>query len=103
MIEKAIDILHDIMAEGFTVGDRIFDVEQDESDAIQIAILALEELQQYRKIGTVDGYRAARKKMKPLSPLLNDNGIYYCPICEREAKFKYDLHCSGCGQALKWW
>lgn len=64
MIEKAIDILHDIMAEGFTVGDRIFDVEQDESDAIQIAILALEELQQYRQIGTIDDCRKAVENVK---------------------------------------
>ena len=66
-IEKAVDILHDIMEEGFIVGDRIFDMEPDESDAIQTAIYGLQELQQYRQIGTVDklaSYEEAEEKAR---------------------------------------
>jgi hypothetical protein len=29
-----------------------------------------------------------------------NRNILYCPICERHARRKYDLYCSGCGQKL---
>lgn len=30
----------------------------------------------------------------------NENGVLYCPICERRARNEYDMYCSGCGRKL---
>lgn len=72
----------------------------DCKDAAVVAIKALEEIQQYRKIGTVEECREAVEKQKPKKPHRNyekfsglwckcgwylgqkrDLGIKYCPNC----------------------
>ena len=107
-IEKVIDILHDIMVEGFTVGDRIFDMEPDESEAIQTSMSGLQELQQYRQIGTVDECRAAREKQIPKKPIDDKYRHKCCPACgwvillNGVQEERFTPHCENCGQAIEW-
>lgn len=92
---------------------------EPEDYAIEDAIAALKEVQQYREIGTVEECREARKKQNPkepngrveVDPVIADNGAYvdaeiyvnlFCPICgacvggdEWRDKF-----CCKCGQAI---
>lgn len=90
----------------------------------KIAISALEEIQQYRAIGTVEEGREARKKQIPKKPNKRQVGtnilmskIYYCPICDKKLydcaikKGKLDYvspgskkskFCEDCGQAIDW-
>ena len=44
-----------------------FDHAQDVNEALEIAKQALEEIQQYRKIGTVEECRDAAEKQKPMT------------------------------------
>lgn len=65
-------------------------------------ISALEEIQRYRKIGTVEECREAKEKQKPKKPILhNDNGRLRkaCPVC---GCFFSPLSrsCPKCGQAI---
>ena len=99
---------------------------QDESEAIQTTISGLQELKQYRKIGTVDKCRAtrdelielqeylklgtvnecweARERHTPKEPIIKTiNGIM-CTACPKCFCFSIpeSKYCSNCGQALKW-
>lgn len=78
----------------------------------QILISALEEIQQYRALGTTEELREAREKQVPkkavfVHPIqLNDGGDYMCPACKTGTilnayggKSKY---CPWCGQAIDW-
>ena len=70
--------------------------------AKEIAIKALEEVQQYREIGTVEECRKAVEKQKAKKPVLrNDNGKLRksCPVC---GCFFSPLSrsCPKCGQAI---
>lgn len=78
-------------------------------DALQVAIKALEELQQYRTIGTVEECRAAvekqtAKKVKSISQV-KDGDIYVgligrCPCCG-DILEEDTVYCD-CGQKLDW-
>lgn len=70
--------------------------------AIDTAIKALEEIQQYKEIGTVEECREAVEKQKAKKPVLrNDNGKLRksCPVC---GCFFSPLSrsCPKCGQAI---
>lgn len=74
------------------------------TEALNMAISALKEIQQYRSIGTVEEFREAREKQKPKKPVLsNDNGRLRkgCPVC---GCFFSPLsrNCPKCGQAIKY-
>lgn len=79
------------------------------NDANDVAIKALEEVQQYRALGTVEELRVARDK-QVAKKLLNDGMripfSYYCPSCKEELSddgYKpYDEYCCNCGQKLDW-
>ena len=66
--------------------------------AAQIAINALEEVQQYRSIGTLYECRLAVEKMKPKRPI-NRCMFSECPTCGN-VEIKDCKHCPDCGQAL---
>lgn len=75
--------------------------------ALEVIIQALEEIQQYRAIGTVEECRAAVEKQKPKKPT---EDVYYhkcCPNCgwvvyQDEFGGRYLPHCENCGQAIDW-
>ena len=72
----------------------------DANEAIKTAIKALEEVQQYRAIGTPEECRAAVEKQtaKKISSA-------WCPSCKKyltTQHLKEKYHCVYCGQKLDW-
>ena len=81
--------------------------------AIEIAIEALKEVQQYREIGTVEECRDAREKQKPKKCVVDscpDHTHYKCPLCGqiKLSIYKHGFprlgritkYCENCGQAI---
>lgn len=71
---------------------------------MEMAIKALEEIQQYRVIGTVDECRDAMEKQKEKKPVKfdscgNKTEEYRCAVCHEIVCRKY---CDYCGQKLDW-
>ena len=105
----------------FTCGIRI-DVNDTECTfgrALTVAMQALEEIQEYREIGTVEECRKAREKQMPqnpkdelkIKPILDENGAYVdadttvyllCPNCGEMVGIEdnCDRFCHECGQAI---
>ena len=73
-------------------------------DMCKLAIQALEEIQQYRAIGTVEEFKALKEKNEPKKTLYNGANWYKCPNgCEVHKKaFEKDWYCPKCGQRLDW-
>lgn len=67
---------------------------------IKMAISAMQELQQYRQIGTPKECREARRKQEPKKYKLI-NSVRCCPECDSPIKVCYDF-CKTCGQAIDW-
>ena len=85
----------------------------DCKDAAVVAIKALEEIQKYREIGTVEECREAVEKQKPKAPDYEGDGYadgymvydtWICPNCGEKYEVDYDdyEHCPNCGQAIRW-
>lgn len=76
----------------------------DRHKAFDAAIAALEEIQWYRGLGTVEECRRAMEKQKPKKPI-DDTAFGVCPNCHNEFNSElvneYDIkHCIYCGQAI---
>lgn len=81
-------------------------------EALDMAISALKEVQQYRAIGTVEECRDAVGKQKPKAPDYEGDGYddkgeliydtWICPSCGEKYEVDYDdyKHCPECGQRL---
>lgn len=83
-------------------------------EAVDMAIKALEEVQKYRKIGTVEECREAVEKQTAKKPTLIDykkyanfvdnvdflQDAYWCPNCKRVVRS--GSFCRDCGQKLGW-
>lgn len=71
-------------------------------EAVSMAMDAVEELQKYHAIGTVEECQEARKKQQAITPITNQHW-YACPECgsTRSIKQKHS-YCHECGQALDW-
>lgn len=73
-----------------------------------IAINALEEVQQYRAIGTLEECKIAVEKQRPKKPINPDDdyGTFKCPNCNglifTEDRFETHRYCLLCGQKLDW-
>lgn len=85
------------------------------TEAMGMAINALEEVQQYREIGTPEECRAWKEKQnaKKIISFDYNNGTvnYGCPVCKRKIISKIDSkwcggtfneYCDRCGQKLDW-
>lgn len=90
--------------------------EEKYCEALDTAVKALEEVQQYREIDTVEGCRAAVQKQTPKRPDYTDysnicqaDGKFYpktyvCPCCDMPYEYDgyhYD-YCPNCGQKIDW-
>ena len=62
------------------------------------AIKALEEVQQYRAIGTPDECLAAVEKMKPKKTAMEAIKVHICPVCGFSGIYDY---CGNCGQRVQ--
>ena len=78
------------------------------NEVIDMAIKALEEVQQYRAIGTTEECRAAVEKQMAKKPINTDDeyGTFQCPNCNglifTVDRFETHKHCLLCGQLLDW-
>lgn len=104
--EKAIEQLE-------RISKKLGDIGETE-DWTEVAIQALEEVQQYRKIGTVEECREAVEKQTAKKPTLIDykkyanfvdnadflQDAYWCPNCKQVVGS--GSFCRDCGQKLDW-
>ena len=88
---------------------------EDDYKANEMAIRALEEVQQYRAIGTPEECRAAVEKQKAKKPIMKqyfedlEDEYLCCPTCGEiltdripaDNKTFY-FHCMNCGQKFDW-
>lgn len=92
----------------------------DSLEILRIAVNALEEIQQYRAIGTVEDCRAAMEKQTPKNPIktniyegeraeiLKKRGainpeVFKCPACKKIIDPGYsNSYCKKCGQRIDW-
>ena len=58
----------------------------------------LEEIQQYRAIGTVEECLAAVEKMKPKKTAIEAIKVHICPVCGFSGIYDY---CGNCGQRVQ--
>lgn len=92
------------------------------AEPYELAIKALEEVQQYRSIGTVEECKEVREKQIRKKPSERKTGgnklkrvFYHCPICRKElldiaylngkidhVKGRKIKFCCDCGQAIDW-
>lgn len=68
--------------------------------ADDMAIKALEEIQEYRAIGTIEEFKALKEKATPKNPVGLRKNI--CPSCSQIVIDSSQKHCEKCGQAIKW-
>lgn len=78
-------------------------------EALDMAIQALEEVKQYRALGTVEELKEAREKQMAKKVIVEDDGdSLLCPSCGLELMGSINdpdhdpYYCFECGQALKW-
>lgn len=85
----------------------------DSIESMEIAINALEEVQQYRAIGTLEECREAVEKQKAKKPDFEGDGYadghlvydtWICPCCGKHYEVDYDDYdfCPNCGQKIDW-
>ena len=93
---------------------------EEGTEIYKMAISALKEIQQYRKIGTVEECREAVEKQKPKKPHRNYKkfsglwckcgwylgqkqclDIKYCPKCGKLLDSSFRSFCANCGQRLE--
>lgn len=92
-----------------------FDHAGDVNEALEIAKQALEEIQQYREIGSLEECREAAEKQKAKRPTIQkerfSSNTYNCPTCGNRLinrdiagwyggkRYKF---CHECGQSIQW-
>lgn len=85
--------------------------EAQENEAVDMAIKALEEIEQYRELGNVEELKEAKEKQTPKIPNIEGDGYadghlvydtWICPNCEEHYEIDYDDYdyCPKCGQAI---
>ena len=67
-------------------------------NAVDIAIKALEEVHQYRAIGTPEECQTAVEKMKPKKTAIEAIKVHICPVCGFSGIYDY---CGNCGQRVQ--
>ena len=97
---KIIKVLDDIWTFGHEPTD-------EERLAANKAIALIQELEQYRAIGTVEECREARERQRVKKPVKDEYDHKCCPNCgwvvyKDEWGGRYLTHCENCGQAISW-
>lgn len=102
---EAKDYLEDAIKEGQCYGDEI--VVRDDEEALKTAIKALEEIREYRAIGTIEECRKAREKEEIKELKLYgecEDAKLLCPSCGEDLFDLIDCgfsNCPYCGQAIE--
>jgi hypothetical protein len=77
----------------------------EQKKAFEMAIQALEEIQAYRAIGTIEEFKALKEKNEPKKPF--DKGKFanlyvgLCSVCGEGVNSQM-IYCDKCGFALDW-
>lgn len=79
----------------------------EQSEALEIIKTAVNELLQYRQIGTVDECRAAREKQTPKKVRFKTKNSVSLPCCPNCGETYCDCsggenYCKNCGQKWEW-
>ena len=75
----------------------------EQKEAFQMAINALEEIQQYKALGTVEELRLAKEKQTPKKPIFTeDKQFALCPCCDMKGLIDKQKYCDNCGKKLDW-
>lgn len=104
---KKVDYAEMVCAPAFAYGYE-YVYPEPEDYAIEEAIKALNEIQQYREIGTVEECREAVEKQRAKKPkeLDTEYGYFICGNCGGAIAytddFKSHKYCLNCGQAIQW-
>lgn len=104
---KKVDYAELVCAPAFAYGYE-YVYPEPEDYAIEEAITALKEIQQYREIGTVEECREAVEKQTPKKPVKDKYHHNCCPNCgwivsgEGGYGEEFCPHCENCGQAIRW-
>ncbi|MBE5932960.1 MAG: hypothetical protein E7263_06050 [Lachnospiraceae bacterium] len=80
-------------------------------EAVDMAICSLEEIQQYRKLGTIEELRVAKDKQEEKQVSFHGDGYYNgnlvydeyeCPSCGKKYELDFEEHnfCPNCGQHM---
>ena len=108
--EEAIEILDEVKE----LDDSMYAYNPKYMDAVDMAIEALIEVQQYREIGSVEECQEAVDKQKPKNPSVHKqqySDAYNCSKCgwtfihKNETGWFCGQHykfCPNCGQAIQW-
>ena len=87
---------------------------QIRKEALYMAIQALEKIQAYREIGTIEEFKALKEKAEPYKPQEYEDKYYGCKcgevLLEKWEEYPKKLmpkswglpYCLGCGQKLDW-
>ena len=63
----------------------------------------IEEVKQYRELGTVEELRIAKEKQIPKKPIFTeDKQFALCPCCDMKGLIDKQEYCDNCGQAIDW-
>ena len=98
----------------FAKSNKDADVEGCEENifVLKNAMQSLEELEQYKALGTVEELKEAREKRTPKTPCIEGDGYdpegnpvydtWYCPNCDKDYEIDYHDYdyCPKCGQAI---
>lgn len=72
-------------------------------NAYRMAIQALEEVQKYREIGSIEECRASREKQIAKKPdFTEDKEFALCHCCNGKGLLNKQKYCDNCGQKLDW-
>ena len=74
---------------------------KNEIQGYEMAIKALEEIQKYREIGTVEEFREAVENQKEKKPLIYQRRKY-CIVCGEDVGRYFGNFCRHCGQHIDW-
>ena len=90
-------------------------IPHDLLEEFDYAIQSLEEVEQYRALGTVEELKEAKEKQIPKKPELIEDKMWTCPCCDNNLMHKWlkyptELmpkseglpYCMSCGQKLDW-
>lgn len=94
-----------ILEEVKILDDSMYQYNMNYLNALDVTIKSLEEIQQYRVIGTVEECREARKRYTEIKPIkgkaFKTIGYYQRSVC-RCLLMQYEKFCDNCGQKLDW-
>lgn len=101
-----VGVINMYLETGENIDDEIMRESEENIVILKAAITALEEIQQYRAIGTVKECREAVEKQQAKKPVIyRETNRADCPSCGntvRGIKEPFGNWCSKCGKKIEW-